>query len=311
MTTRDSRSEYEWRMHKVLTHIDDHLDEALELAALADVAHFSASHFHRLFAAWAGETLGDYIRRRRVEVGARRLATQPRLSVLEAAVSVGFGSGEAFSRAFRAHFGSAPSTWRASHDWSLPCDDPSSRNSNPDQIALHGFTKNGSPTRNPAHEEPPVNVQLITRPPVTIAYLRYTGPFGAPVGAFWAEKAAPWICAHNLWSHARYGISHDDPSITAPEHARYDACVEVPGDFVPDGGFQKTVLPGGRYASLRFQGLPAEINDAWTRLMRDWLPASGFQFDSRPAFEYYGPGMAFDEKTGAFECDICIPIAPL
>ena len=98
---RDSRSEYEWRMHKVLTHIDDHLDEALDLAALADVAHFSAYHFHRLFAAWAGETLGDYIRRRRVEVGALRLATQPRLSVLEAAVSVGFGSGEAFTRAFR------------------------------------------------------------------------------------------------------------------------------------------------------------------------------------------------------------------
>ncbi|MCY1365745.1 GyrI-like small molecule binding domain protein [compost metagenome] len=71
------------------------------------------------------------------------------------------------------------------------------------------------------------------------------------------------------------------------------------------------MLPGGRYAALRFQGLPEEINDAWTRLMRDWLPASGFQFDSRPAFEYYAPDMAFDEKTSAFECDICIPIAPL
>ena len=76
---RDHRCEYEWRMHKVLTHIDDHLDEPLELAALADVAHFSAYHFHRLFAAWAGETLGDYIRRRRVEVAALRLATQPRV----------------------------------------------------------------------------------------------------------------------------------------------------------------------------------------------------------------------------------------
>ncbi|MFK5057974.1 helix-turn-helix transcriptional regulator, partial [Klebsiella pneumoniae] len=88
-------------------HIDDHLERPLDLAELADVAHFSAFHFHRLFAAWAGETLGDYVRRRRLEVAALRLATQPRLSVLEAAVSVGFGSGEAFSRAFRARFGSA------------------------------------------------------------------------------------------------------------------------------------------------------------------------------------------------------------
>ncbi|TBM80866.1 helix-turn-helix domain-containing protein, partial [Mycolicibacterium smegmatis] len=72
------------------THIDAHLDEPLELAELADVAHFSAFHFHRLFAAWAGETLGDYVRRRRVEVAALRLATQPRVSVLDAALSMGF-----------------------------------------------------------------------------------------------------------------------------------------------------------------------------------------------------------------------------
>ncbi|WP_208507556.1 GyrI-like domain-containing protein [Variovorax sp.] len=308
---RDSRSEYEWRMHKVVTHIDDHLERPLDLAELADVAHFSAFHFHRLFAAWAGETLGDYVRRRRLEVAALRLATQPRLSVLEAAVSVGFGSGEAFSRAFRARFGSAPSSWRAAHDWSLLPE----ANSNPDQIERHGFTKNGpGPRRDPdgaASPEPPMNVELIIRPPVTIAYLRYVGPFGAPVGAFWGEQVAPWITRHRLWSGARYGISHDDPSITPPEQSRYDACVEVPEDFVPDGGFQKTVLPGGRYAALRFHGLPAEINTAWTRLLRDWLPGSGFQFDNRPAFEHYAASYAYDDNTHAFECDICIPIAPL
>ncbi len=69
------------------------------------MAHFSPFHFHRLFAAWTGETLGDYLRRRRVEQAALRLRSQPRLSVLEAALGVGFGSGEAFARAFRQHFG--------------------------------------------------------------------------------------------------------------------------------------------------------------------------------------------------------------
>ena len=73
MSSRDSRSEYERRMHKVLEHIDRHLDEPLDLAALAEVAHFSPFHFHRLFAAWMGETLGDYLRRRRVELAAMRL----------------------------------------------------------------------------------------------------------------------------------------------------------------------------------------------------------------------------------------------
>lgn len=46
-------------MHRVLAHIDANLDQPLELEALAAVAHISAFHFHRLFSAWMGETLGD------------------------------------------------------------------------------------------------------------------------------------------------------------------------------------------------------------------------------------------------------------
>ena len=84
-------------MHRVVEHVDRHLDAELDLATLADVAHFSPFHFHRLFAAWMGETLGDYVRRRRLEVAATRLAAQPRVPVLQIALSTGFGSSEAFA----------------------------------------------------------------------------------------------------------------------------------------------------------------------------------------------------------------------
>ena len=73
-----SRHEYESRMHRAIAHIDKHLDEPLDLNTVAEVAHFSSFHFHRLFSAWMGETFGDYMRRRRVEVAAMRLSTQPR-----------------------------------------------------------------------------------------------------------------------------------------------------------------------------------------------------------------------------------------
>jgi AraC family transcriptional regulator len=87
-------------MYCVLEHVDRHLDERLELESLARVANFSAFHFHRLFAAWMGETMGEYLRRRRLEVAAQRLVAQPRLPVLPVALGVGFGSAEAFARAF-------------------------------------------------------------------------------------------------------------------------------------------------------------------------------------------------------------------
>src|ERR1700716_4535398 len=114
MTHQDSRSEYVARMHRVLEHIDRELDQPLELETLARVANFSSFHFHRLFNAWFGETLGDYVRRRRLEMAALRLVAQPRLPVLQVALSVGFGSTEAFGRAFKARFGSTPSAWRGS-----------------------------------------------------------------------------------------------------------------------------------------------------------------------------------------------------
>src|SRR6266851_4598299 len=102
------------RVHRVLEYIDRELDEPLELETLAKVANFSPFHFHRLFTAWFGETLGDYVRRRRLEMAALRLVVQPRLPVLQVALSVGFGSTEAFARAFKIRFGSTPTAWRVS-----------------------------------------------------------------------------------------------------------------------------------------------------------------------------------------------------
>jgi AraC family transcriptional regulator len=113
---------------------------------------------------------------------------------------------------------------------------------------------------------------------------------------------------HHLLERPRYGISLDDPGITAPEKCRYDAAVEVDPNFVGTGHHLKTSIPGGTYAAASFRGTAAEIGDAWVALLRDWLPSSGLQLDGRPCFEYYAPEMAMDHETGAFQCEICIPV---
>ncbi len=152
MSHQDSRAEYAERMHRVLAHIDEHIDQALDLPRLAQVAHFSAFHFHRLFAAWMGETLGDYLRRRRLEVAAMRMVAQPRLPVLSVALSVGWGSGEAFARAFKTRFGCSPSQWRA-----LSKNDQALRN--PGQAGLPAQADDGLSSQSPL--ETPMQVQLI------------------------------------------------------------------------------------------------------------------------------------------------------
>lgn len=46
-------------------------------------------------------------------------------------------------------------------------------------------------------------------------------------------------------------------------------------DFAGSGPYHKTVLPGGKYAVGHFNGDDRAVGEAWTWMLRDWLPASG------------------------------------
>ena len=299
----DSRSEYAARMHRVVEHIDRHLDEPLELETLAGVAHFSPFHFHRLFSAWMGETLGEYVRRRRLEIAAQRLVSQPAVPVLQVALSVGFASAEAFARAFKTRFGSAPSSWRVSED-----SNRGQANRKPDQAAAPAQRKDEVSKYT---QEASMNVKLVDRQPTTVAYLRHVGPYGPELSDFWQESVYPWMQTNHLLGRPRYGISLDDPGITAPEKCRYDAAVEVEPGFIGAGQHLTTSIPGGKYAAASFRGTSADLGDAWMALLRDWLPGSGLQLDARPLFEYYGPDMTMVQETGTFQCEINVPVTKL
>lgn len=310
MGRSDSRREYERRMHAVLDYIDTHLDGTLDLPTTASVAHFSPYHFHRLFAAWMGETPGDYLRRRRLEVAAMRLVMQPASPVLDIALAVGFGSAEAFARVFKARFDVSPTEWRSTQR-TLRSEkrNGDQANSKFDQMPQRRRIHHGA-SCNP-ESETAMKVTLIDRAAVDVAYLRHLGPYGAPIARFWQERVYPWLAANGLQDRPRYGISHDDPGVTAAGKCRYDACVEVPAELALSGDAFRTRLPGGRYACLGFKGTAADVGEAWSALLRDWLPSSGLQLDARPCFERYPADATFDPRTGVFECEICIPVVPL
>jgi len=286
-------------MHAVVEYIDRHLEEKLDLETLAGVAHFSPFHFHRLFGALMGEALGDYLRRRRLEIAAVRMRSQNRVAVLDIALGVGFGSAEAFTRAFRARFGCSPTEWRKRK--------PDQVRRKTDQAMSVARRKNGGSQT----KESAMNVSIVDREAVHVAYLRYTGAYGPKISEFWMKTVAPWMATNQLMGRERFGISLDDPIVTKPAQCRYDACVASPDGEMLSGNPQRKVIPGGRYASLAYEGTGADIGASWDALLRDWLPQSGLQLDARPFFEHYPVDGRFDPKTGRFTCNICVPVAPL
>lgn len=313
------RAEYARRMNRVLNYIDAHLDQPLELAQLADVANFSRFHFHRIFQSWMGETLGDYARRRRLEKAAFRLSCTPPESVLETALATGFGSGEAFARAFKLRFGCTPTEWRRDTRARLASQalgGARGADSNLDQV-LSKYDQTpqtgigDDDISNNQSGDFNMDVKVIDLPAARVAYHRHIGPYGPAIGAFWGRVVGPWVQSHGLGQALCYGVGYDDPTVTPADKCRYDACVTVPDDFTAAGSADITTLPGGRYAVGHYEGQTADIADAWTWMTRNWLPSSGLQCDDRPCFEMFRPDLAFDPQTGAISCDICIPVRPL
>ncbi|MEU8971139.1 AraC family transcriptional regulator [Streptomyces monashensis] len=95
------------RLNQAMEHIEGHLDQQIDVTALARITVTSEYHFRRLFSSLAGMPLSEYVRRRRLTVaGAEVLAGEPTL--LEIAIRYGYTSGEAFARAFRAVHGVGP-----------------------------------------------------------------------------------------------------------------------------------------------------------------------------------------------------------
>src|SRR5436190_9441013 len=110
----DTEQTYKQRVLRVLVHIQQHLDDALDLDELATVAHFSPYHFHRVFRGMVGESVMEHVRRLRLERAAHRLkfGDQP---VTRIAFDAGYETHEAFTRAFGAMFGESPSQFRTTH----------------------------------------------------------------------------------------------------------------------------------------------------------------------------------------------------
>jgi AraC family transcriptional regulator len=98
-------------IQNLVDHIENNLTEEINIIRLANSFHVSPWHFQRLFKAFAGDSLGGYIRGRRLTKAARLLLTTD-LGVTDIAFRAGFNSHEVFTRAFRLYFGRSPKDFR-------------------------------------------------------------------------------------------------------------------------------------------------------------------------------------------------------
>jgi AraC family transcriptional regulator len=284
----DATTAYTKRFDAVLAHIDANLEGDLSVDALSRIANFSKFHFHRQFAAYVGVPVARYVQLMRLRQAARRLASRESCSVLDAALDAGFDSPEAFSRAFKRSFGTAPSSFRQHPRW---------------QIWSATFVVPY------LSRKLTMQVKIVDFSETRVAALEHCGPIGLVNGS--VRKFIDWRTQSGqspLPSSRTFGIPHGNPDTTPAEEFRFDICGEIDEAVAPNSyGVRELVIAGARCAVVRHTGSTDHIGETIYPIYRDWLPASGEELRDQPLFFHYlsvFPETAQDQ----WQTDIYIPL---
>ena len=70
MKNKRVHNEYTKRINKAMEYISMNFDKNIKLDEVAKASHFSPFHFHRIFHGIVGETVNDFINRKRMEAAA-------------------------------------------------------------------------------------------------------------------------------------------------------------------------------------------------------------------------------------------------
>lgn len=280
------RAEYVGRINRVLDYIEQNLESELTLKMLAKVANFSEFHFHRIFKSIVGETLNQFIQRRRAEKAAGMLIGNPTKSITEIAFDCGFSGSAAFARVFKENFGISASEYRAdkgtinSKNRKTDSRINEAKSNFGKELTFISFTiepVNGTQLWRYKMNTNEVKVEVKYLPDMPVAYLRYIGPYKGNEKLFQGlfEKLCSWagprgLIRPNLTQFI--SIYHDDPDITEEEKLRTDICITIPPDTKVEGEIGKSVIPAGKYGVGYFEILPSEYPQAWATIMGGWLP---------------------------------------
>ncbi len=291
--------EYTRRIDRVIDYLRENLDRSTRLNDLAQVACFSAFHFHRVFGAVTGEALNSFTNRLRVEKAARLLRYSAQSST-DIALQCGFSSSATFSRAFRSSYGTSPSQFRKHGviNESKICKDLFSA-----QEYILPMTTEEKTAAFP--------VKLIDFPKRQVAYIRVVNAFQSERVIAALKTVIGWAKTQDVFSQGTlFGMSIDDPHVTPKHLYRYEVCFDSPRPYEAAKGMSALTMPAMRYAVTRVSGDIRRVATAWDYLFRGWLIHSDYQPEHAPALEIF-----LDKENAAdwshFELDLCLPVRAL
>lgn len=283
-------------LENAIIFIENNLENEITAAEAANAAAYSYYHFHRIFEAVLGETIGNYIRSRRLSKAAKELIYSDR-RIIDIALSLRFESQEAFSRAFKKYYHVTPNAYRKNRiDMLLG----SRQQLLPDlQHIIHNI-------KNQPEIMEVNGMKLIGfRFPVSIA--------DNSCEIYWRKLTERLgEIKHPVPGSFRYGMFEFDHKNSCSFLNEDFVTNEFIGirvssfGFVPEDMAVKN-FPGGKYAKFTHCGTAKTIIKTYRYIWGTWIPYCGYELDDRDDLECYTEQF-LGENNESSRIDIYIPI---
>ena len=292
------------RIRKVLNFIEENLDNELSLENLAEIGNYSPFHFHRIFRGIIGETLQEYINRKRLEKSAMLLSHQKQKSIEDIFSEVGFKSNSTFSKTFKKYFGVSPSVFRKNTPEKFSKILPMNSNNGQKEVVFQQYLYNINQMKN--FMETNAKIEVKELPEMNLASVLSIGVQNID-NAY--NKLISWGISKNLFPRENVkmiSVYHDSFKVTAPDKVRIHACMLLDEPIKTDGEIFPETLPKGRHVvGSYFIGIH-EFEKAWQSLFL-WMNENGYQYKRTFPFEIYHNNFK-EHPEKKCRVDFCIPI---
>lgn len=282
-------------LERAVEYIENHLNENIGLTDVSRETGYSYYYMTRLFSSVLGESVGHYISRRRLYRASEQLIhTDQR--VIDIALDCGFESPEAFSRAFKAAFGSSPMEYRRAGLDLVVNAKRELTSMDVEHIANHI-------SRSP---------EFVMLKEIKVAGLRgmtslsdnripelWEAFMGRHEDLFIAAGAGYCICEKQQTAYTKDGDVLFSVMVGSP--------VNTIDELPPNLSLDRKVLRAGRYAVFTHRGTLANLYKTYQYIFGTWLQTTKEELDGREDFEVYEREvLSFDAPDN--EVKIFIPL---
>lgn len=261
-------------------------EQPLSVAEIAGAAGVSVFHPTRSFAAVTGIPPARYLRMRRLTQAAHRLARggEP---IVEIALGAGYGSQEAFTRAFTTAFGLTPAA--VGRGATIPPHHLQESITMPNTDAIPSLT--------------PPRLETMNAREIIGLSAHYSFETNGGIPAQWVEFFNRAEAAGLPLTGESFGVCHD---MAEDGTFGYLAGVEAQGRLTPDG-FARVTIAEGRVAVFTHRGPAASLRDTVGAIWNSYIPQAAFKITGAPDFELYPAGCDPTDPEGHVE--IWVPVA--